>query len=256
MVVIGAVLIAAAAVLAVLAARAVRRYAAHRGIERVRPRALAAMRGEDVSLTGAAAPGPGGAAESRLARLPCVWHGHEVLRHYWPVESGPAADERERRADSIAEYASQEPFALVAPGEEGAAAPVLVDPADAEVVGADLALQRVVGRPEKGVKAPADDLLPRVKGRIWGLFRGETIEFEYREWLLRPGDPVAVSGRVELRDGRPVVTAPPDGRVRIERLGAAAGGPEAARSRRQALLFGGGTLASACAGLVMVLGAV
>ncbi|WP_017623111.1 GIDE domain-containing protein [Nocardiopsis chromatogenes] len=256
MVVIGAVLIAAAAVLAVLAVRAVRRYADQRGIERVRPRALAAMQGRTVSLTGEAVAGPDGAAESRLARLPCVWHGHEVLRHYWPVESDPGAGDGDRRADSIAEYACEEPFALVAPGEEGAGAPVLVDTAGAEVVGADLALQRVVGRPEKGVKAPADDLLPRVKGRIWGLFRGETIEFEYREWVLRPGDAVAVSGRVELRGGRPVVAAPPDGRVRIERLGAASGGPRAARCRRQALLLGGGTLASGFAGLLMVLGAV
>ncbi|WP_017538158.1 GIDE domain-containing protein [Nocardiopsis halophila] len=256
MVVIGAVLIAAAAVLAVLAARALRRYAEQRGLERVRPRALAAMRGEDVTVTGAAVAGPGGRDESPLARLACVWHGHEVLRHYWSVEADARTGERERRADPIADYTSEEPFALVAPGEEGTSGPVLVDPADAAVEGVELALQRVVGRPEKGVKAPADDLLPRVKGRISGLFRGETIEFEYREWLLAPGAPVAVSGRVELREGRPVIAAPPDGRVRIVRLGSADGAPEAARSRRQALLLGGGTLASACAGLLMVLGVV
>ncbi|GAB3479795.1 GIDE domain-containing protein [Nocardiopsis coralliicola] len=255
MLVVGAALIVLAAVLAVAALRAVRRYSAHRGIEGVRPRALAARVGEDVRVRGTAVPGPQGGSESRLARADCVWHGHEVLRHYWSPEPSGAEAVRERRADSIADYASAEVFSLVGASARAGGHPVLVDPSDAAVDGVDLALQRVVGRPQKGVRAPADDLLPRVKGRISGLFRGETIEFEYREWLIRPGTPVTVEGRVELRSGRPVIAAAPGGRLRITATETAPE-PAAARSGRRALLLGGTTLASATAGLALFLSAV
>lgn len=256
MLVIGAVLIVVAAVLAVPAVIALLRYTAHRDFERLRPRALAARDGEDVEVTGIAVAGPAGEEESRLARIPCVWHCHEVLRHYWTPAPDPRTGERERAYDPIAEYGEGTPFGLMGLGASAErAAAVLVDPADAAADGIDLALQRVVGRPQKGVRAPADDLLPRVKGRISGLFRGETIEFEYREWLIKSGTPVTVRGRVQVRDGRPFLTAPPDDKLRITRA-AEAPAQEAARSGRRALLLGGGTLASAGVGLLMVLGAV
>ncbi|MFW5415923.1 hypothetical protein J0910_04780 [Nocardiopsis sp. CNT-189] len=256
MLVIGAVLIVVAAVLAVPAVIALLRYTAHRDFERLRPRALVARDGQDIEVTGVAVAGPYGEDESRLARIACVWHCHEVLRHYWTPAPVPETGERERTYDSIAEYGEEVPFGLVGPGTpEDRAATVLVDPADAAADGIDLALQRVVGRPQKGVRAPADDLLPRVKGRISGLFRGETIEFEYREWLIKSGTPVTVRGRVQVRDGRPFLTAPPDDKLRITRTEQPPA-QEAAHSARKALLLGGGTLASVGVGLLMVLGAV
>ncbi|WP_338022768.1 GIDE domain-containing protein [Allosalinactinospora lopnorensis] len=177
---------------------------------------MATRAGEPITATGIAVPGPDGLVESRLARTDCVWHGHEVLRHYWSLPQNGV--ERERVCDPIADHASAELFGIVAPGRRAwKGGTVLVDPEGAELSGADMCLQRVVGRPQQGVPAPADDLLPRVKGRISGIFRGETIEFEYREWVIRPGAPIAVHGVVEMRDGRPVIVPPPGGRLRVER---------------------------------------
>ncbi|GAA3728115.1 hypothetical protein HDA32_000236 [Spinactinospora alkalitolerans] len=258
MLVIGIALLIGAAILAPLAFLALRRWLAQRAVAEVRPNALAAWAGRPVSLSGLAAPGPEGGIESRLAGTDCVWHGHEVLRHYWLWRTREDGGERERvrNCDSIADHGSADLFGIVgaAGAERRRGGAVLVDPDDAEVDGVHMCLQRVVGRPQRGVPAPADDLLNRVKGRISGIFRGETIEFEYREWVLRPGDPIVVHGRMELRDGRPVVTAPPDGRLRIE-----CGAPPESQPQNQranALLLSGGTLASACVGLLLTLSGV
>ncbi|MDT0304503.1 hypothetical protein [Streptomonospora wellingtoniae] len=255
MLVIGVALLLGSAVLAPLAIRALRRWLARRAADDVRPRDLAARVGSEVSVTGVAVPGPAGAAESRLARKECVWHGHEVLRHYWSLTEDSAGERvRVRACDSIADYGASDVFGVAGGAGAGRGRqPVLVDPEDAALSGADLCLQRVVGRPQRGVPAPADDLLPRVKGRISGLFRGETIEFEYREWILRPGDAVTVHGYVELRDGRPCLTAPPDGRLRIEHGGDSGGGSPERPPATDALLLGGGTVVSACAGLLLML---
>ncbi|MDA0565044.1 E3 ubiquitin ligase family protein [Streptomonospora sp. S1-112] len=254
LVIIGVALLLGALVLAPLAVRALRRWSHQRDLEQVRPRAFARRVGGLVTVSGVAVPGPAGPIESRLARHDCVWHGHEVLRHYWSLTQDAATGERVRvrDCDSIADYASTERFGIVAdPERPRDPMPLLVEPEDAALKGADLCLQRVVGRPQRGVPAPADDLLPRVKGRISGLFRGETIEFEYREWIIRPGEPVVVTGRLELREGHPVITAPQDGRLRIEH-GHPAEEPPAA-DRANALLLCGGALVSACAGLLLTL---
>ncbi|GAB3706071.1 GIDE domain-containing protein [Nocardiopsis oceani] len=215
--VIGVALLAIAAVLLPLTVIGMRRWLRQRGLAQLRPSALAARAGQRVTLTGAAAPGPGGPVESGLAGSECVWHGHEVLRHYRPLardRSDGAVSER--ACDSIADYASDELFGLVAEGRTGAAERIYVDPADSEPRDAELCLKRVVGRPQPGVAAAADDLLPRVRGRISGVFRGETIEFEYREWIIRSGARVRVTGQLEVRDGRVVLAAPKDGSLSIE----------------------------------------
>nr|WP_221308826.1 E3 ubiquitin ligase family protein [Nocardiopsis mwathae] len=254
MLAIGVVLLIGAAILAPLAFRAVRRWSLQRGIAEARPRALATCAGRLVTVSGTAVPGPGGVIESGLASAECVWHGHEVLRHYWALTRNAETTERdrERASDSIADYGSTELFGIVGPGSSGEDRPVLIDPEDAALSGAHMCLQRVVGRPQPGVPAPADDLLPRVKSRISGLFRGETIEFEYREWVLRPGDPIVVHGRLEIRDGRPVITAPLDGRLRIEQ---GTDRPEAPSAHRatDALLLSGSAVVTACTGVLLVL---
>jgi hypothetical protein len=215
--VIGSALLVAAAVLLPLTLIALRRWLRQRGLAQLRPGVLAAREGQRVTLTGVAAPGPDGPISSGLAGAECVWHGHEVLRHYWPLNRGPAEGAvRERACDSIADYGSEDLFGIVAEGRPGDGDRVFVDPGGAEPRGAELCLKRVVGRPQPGVASPADDLLPRVRGRISGVFRGETIEFEYREWVIRPGARIRVTGRVQVREGRVVLAAPEDGTLSIE----------------------------------------
>ncbi|GLU47390.1 hypothetical protein [Nocardiopsis ansamitocini] len=254
MLVIGTALLLGAAILVPLAYLAIRRANARRALAELRPSALVGMAGDDVTLSGVAVAGPNGVLESRLAGAVCVWHGHEVLRHFatWEERQG-AERERVMGNDSIADHTSPELFGVVV--SEGARPsrplPLLVDPEDAHVEGVHMCLQRVIGRPQRGVPAPADDLLGRVKGRISGIFRGETIEFEYREWVIRPGDRVTVRGRVELREGHPVLVAPRDGR-----LGIALGGTEEEAPPAGAaggVLLGAGAAAAGVAGLALVL---
>lgn len=215
--VIGVALLVLAVLVAPLAFVAVRRWRLQRGITRLRPAALATRAGQRMSVAGVAAPGPEGPIESGLAGIECVWHGHEVLRHYRPLARDVSEGAvREQACDSIADYGSEELFGLVVPGRSAGGDRLFIDPRDAESVNADMCLQRVVGRPQPGVAAQADDLLPRVRGRISGVFRGETLEFEYREWVIRPGDRIRVHGTLEVRGGRTVLTAPQDGRLRIE----------------------------------------
>nr|WP_218909187.1 E3 ubiquitin ligase family protein [Nocardiopsis sinuspersici] len=215
--VIGSALLVVAAVLLPLTVFALRRWLRQRGLARLRPGALAASEGRRVTLTGVTAPGPDGPVSSGLAGAECVWHGHEVLRHYWPLnrdlEEGAV---RERACDSIADYASEDLFGIVAEGSPGDADRVFVDPRGTDPQGVELCLKRLVGRPQPGVASPADDLLPRVRGRISGVFRGETIEFEYREWVIRPGARVRVTGQVQVRGGRVVLAAPEGGTLGIE----------------------------------------
>ncbi|WP_304452195.1 hypothetical protein [Nocardiopsis sp. YSL2] len=213
--VIGSALLIAAVVLLPLTVIGVRRWLRQRGVALLRPRSLAALEGQRVTLSGVAAPGPAGPITSGLAGAECVWHGHEVLRHYWPLNHD-GGTVRERACDPIAEYGGEELFGLVAEGDRADGDRVFVDPGEAETRGTELCLKRVVGRPQPGVAAAADDLLPRVRGRISGVFRGETIEFEYREWVIRPGARLRVSGRVQLRDGRVVLVAPEGGTLAIE----------------------------------------
>lgn len=255
MLAIGAVLLAGAAILALVAATVLRRRLLRRTLADVRPETMAPRTGDTLSVRGTAAPGPAGALESRLVSSECVWHGHEVRRHYWPLPRDVGeGDTVERTYDPIAEYGSSDPFGIVSPagGPRGRGRPVLVDPTDAEVTNPDMCLQRVVQRPQRGVPAPADDLLPRVQGQILGLFRGETIEFEYREWVIRPGTPITVHGTLEERGGALVLTAPSDGRLRVEQHNSDEA-PETRGSAVGVLLPGAAAVVAAIAGLALVL---
>ncbi|WP_028649952.1 GIDE domain-containing protein [Nocardiopsis sp. CNT312] len=249
---IGSVLLVAAAVLVPLTVVALRRWSRQRGLTLLRPAVLAAREGSRVTLTGVAAPGPAGPIESNLAGLECVWHGHEVLRHYWPLASGQAEGTvRERACDSIADHGSEELFGLVAAGMPQTSDRVFVDPSGSDPRGAELCLKRVVGRPQRGGTASSDDLLSRVRGRISGVFRGETIEFEYREWVIRPGERVRVSGEVRKRDGHVVLVAPDGGAVTIER-GAEDRPVHASPRRREALVLCAALAFCAIAGALLV----
>ena len=215
--VIGAALLAIAVALLPLTIKALRRWQRQRGLARLLPAVLAARQGQRVTLSGVAAPGPAGTIESGLAGVECVWHGHEVLRHYRPLARDKAEGQvDERTCDSIADYGSDDLFGLVAEGRPGNSDRIFVDPAGTEPKDAELCLKRLVGRPQPGVAAAADDLLPRVRGRISGIFRGETIEFEYREWVVRPGAPVRVTGRLRVRDGHVVLTGSDEAPLTIE----------------------------------------
>lgn len=215
--VIGLALLVAAVVLLPLTGIALRRWLRQRALAQLRPRALAARAGQRVTLTGTAAPGPDGLLASGLAGVECVWHGHEVLRHYRPLNREPAEGAVcERACDSIADYGSGELLGIVAEGRSDEGGRVFVDPGGTEPRDAELCLKRVVGRPQPGVASPADDLLPRVRGRISGVFRGETIEFEYREWVIRPGARVRVTGQIRVHEGRVVLAAPENGSLSIE----------------------------------------
>ena len=235
--VIGVALLAVAVVLLPLTVVGLRRWLRQRGLAQLLPSALVPLRGQRVTLTGVATAGPSGPIESGLAGAECVWHGHEVLRHYRPLVRDRAEGAvTERACDSIADYGSEELFGLVAEGRTGAVERVYVDPAGVEPRDPELCLKRLVGRPQPGVAAAADDLLPRVRGRISGVFRGETIEFEYREWIIRQGARVRVTGEVDVRDGRVVLVASEGAPLSVEH-GVEEGPARVSPRRREAILL-------------------
>ncbi|GAA1073069.1 hypothetical protein [Nocardiopsis metallicus] len=249
--VIGVALLVVAVVLLPLTVVGTRRWLRQRGLAQLLPSALAARQGQRVTLTGVAAPGPAGPIESGLAGSECVWHGHEVLRHYRPLARDQAEGSvSERACDSIADYGSGDLFGLVAEGRPGDAQRIYVDPEGAEPRDPELCLKRLVGRPQPGVAAAADDLLPRVRGRISGVFRGETIEFEYREWIIRPGARLRVSGELSVRDGRVVLVAPEGGSLGVEH-GVAERPARVSPRRREALLLLAAFAVCAIAGAVL-----
>jgi hypothetical protein len=251
--VIGSVLLVVALVLLPLTALALRRWRRQLGLVRLEPASLAARNGQRVTLTGIAAPGPAGAVSSGLAGVECVWHGHEVLRHYLPLQQEGAV--QERTCDSIADYGSDDLFGLVAEGRPADAQRIYVDPKGAEPRDPELCLKRLVGRPQPGVAAAADDLLPRVRGRISGVFRGETIEFEYREWVIRPGARLRVSGEIGVRDGRVVLVAPEGGSLGVEH-GVEERLARVSPRRREALLLLAAFAVCAIAGAVLTAAAL
>ena len=215
--VIGSVLLVVAMVLLPLTVITLRRRLYQRRPTLLGPSTLRAGEGRPVTLVGTAVPGPEGPLRSGLAEVECVWHGHEVLRHYRPLNRGNGDTEvRERACDTIADHRAEELFGLTTEGRTDDGDQIHVDPAGTEPVGAELCLKRLVGPPQPGSAQVVDYLLPRVRGRISGVFRGETIEFEYREWVIRPGSRLRVSGVLRKRNGRMVVAAPEDGSLTIE----------------------------------------
>ena len=253
MLVIGIALLASAAILAPMGFLAYRRWQHRHALATLCPRAFVALAGHNVTLHGRAATGPAGTVESRLAGVECVWHGHEVIRHYTTWRTVEETGERQQVLgdDRIADYSSPELFALIGPdGSPPSDQPILVDPEEADTTRVNLCLQRVVSRPQRGVPAPADDLLGRIKGRVSGIFRGETLEFEYRERAIRAGDPLIVRGRVELREGHPVLVAPEDGRLSIEHSTTAP--PPVPGPPVHALLLSGSALLPGIAGLLLL----
>ncbi|MBR8741833.1 GIDE domain-containing protein [Nocardiopsis sp. MG754419] len=248
--VIGLALLAIAVVLLPLALMGLRRWHRQRGFALLLPSALIEHEGSRVTLTGVTAPGPAGPLASGLAGVECVWHGHEVLRHYRPLARDQVEGQvSDRTCDSIADYGSEDLFGLVGEGRAADGQRIFVDPAGTAPQEAELCLKRKVGRPQPGVAAAADELLPRVRGRISGIFRGETIEFEYREWVIRPGAPVRVTGRVRTRDGRMVLVGSEEDPLIIEH-GVREGPARVAPRRTEAL-----SLTVAC-GLCAVVGVV
>ena len=161
-------------------------------------------------------PGPEG-PQVRAGRGRMCLARTRVLRHYRPLNRGNGDTEvRERACDTIADHRAEELFGLTTEGRADDGDQIHVDPAGTEPVGAELCLKRLVGPPQPGSAQVVDDLLPRVRGRISGVFRGGTIEFEYREWVIRPGSRLRVSGVLRKRNGRMVVAAPEDGSLTIE----------------------------------------
>ncbi|PRY00768.1 GIDE domain-containing protein [Allonocardiopsis opalescens] len=257
----GAALVIVAALVAPLAWTALRRWWREAARRRMAP---PPEPGVPAVLVGTAAPGPGGPVESRLAGVECVWHGHEVRRHYRtrpaprrrpahaetaerpdPSQGGEAPP-GELRWDSIAEFTSPDTFVLTGPFGR-----LLVDGREAVPDDALMCLQRVISRSAER-SGKGDDLLARVAGRISGVFRGETLEFEYLEWVVRPGEQLEVTGAVEERDGVPVLTAPPDGRLRFAAAPPAPHPPFGPADAVRAVGYGVTVVLTAAAGVTLL----
>ncbi|MQA97259.1 MAG: hypothetical protein GEV11_22435 [Streptosporangiales bacterium] len=133
-----------------------------------------------------------------LSETACVWHAHEVRRHYRP------SAEAEPVWDRIADHASGTAFTVVQGGRA-----VLVAPGKAWPDGASEVLSRRIGPPKRGERSPDADLMRRVNGRISGVFRGETLAFEYLEWAVPEGASLRVRGHIGEHQGHPALLLTP-----------------------------------------------
>lgn len=148
----------------------------------------------DIAEVSGIARAYGETQRSSLSDTPCVWHAHEVRRHYRP------APDAEPVWDSIADHTGDAAFTVVHRGR-----PVLVAPGGAWAEGSGEVLSRRIGPPKRGERSPDADLMRRVAGRISGVFRGETLAFEYLEWAVAEGTLVRVRGRVGEHQDQPAL---------------------------------------------------
>lgn len=150
-------------------------------------------------VVGAAHPRPEGLLNSQLSGTECVWHRHEVVRHYEHVHYRDGRRRVNKRKETVAEHTSWEGYAL----RDDQNALIGVDPNGT-----------APDRPEQVVSRfePHQPDGPNLFGlQLPRMFNsGGTIGYEYKEWVIRPGTRLYVLGEVHDKIG-PLVIGKPEG---------------------------------------------
>jgi len=203
---------------------------------------------ERVELSGTTAAGPGGLLTSPLSETPCVWHKHVVTRRYRKVSRDTKGDRQTSTAEErVTDEQSNDVFVLRdADGE------VLVKPSKGSMSGTRKSVSRFEesdGRGSGRLKIGGFEMsLPTTAD-------GDTLGYEYDEWVLLPDVRVFVAGEATDTGGGELVVRNPRGgdnlmvttRSEDEVIDAASSGVN------RNLLFAAGTAALAV--VLVVLGA-
>ncbi|MCP2168920.1 E3 ubiquitin ligase family protein [Goodfellowiella coeruleoviolacea] len=151
-------------------------------------------------VIGAAEPGPNGMLVSELSKTPCVWHRHEVKRRYRHVRyDSDGRRHTSQRSEKVADLTSDQP--ILVRDETGA---VLVHPSGLR----SDAMEQVVSRFEPHNAGGG----PSIFGfRLDNWNRDDTIGFEYKEWVVRPGVRLYVHGEASDQTGQLMFNRPQNG---------------------------------------------
>lgn len=149
-------------------------------------------------VVGGAFPRPEGLLVSHLSGTECVWHRHEVVRHYRHVHYNTNGRRQEsKRREGVAGHTSTEGYAL----RDGQGVLIGVDPNGT-----------APDRPEQVVSRfePYQPQGPNLFGvQLPKLFdTNNTIGYEYKEWVIRPGQQLYVLGEVHDKIGPLVIGKP------------------------------------------------
>jgi len=150
---------------------------------------------QQVELAGKAVAGPGGLLTSEMSKTSCVWHHHRVTRKYRKVSHDSKGNRQTSTAEEVVtENVTHDSFLL-----RDAEGDITLVPGD-EVDGARKALSEF----REGDR----DRVELFGFSFAGNNDGDTLGYEYEEWVLAPDTAIFVQGEVSDRDGTLRVTEP------------------------------------------------
>ncbi|EIE97490.1 E3 ubiquitin ligase family protein [Saccharomonospora glauca] len=151
-------------------------------------------------VVGAAHPRPEGPLTAELSKVECVWYRYRIDRHYEVIEYRDGKRYRRKRTERVAEHTSHEGYALI--DDEGRT--IGVDPNGTNPDGVEQTVSRF--EPHRGQQGSIELFgikLPALFGR-----GDSTIGYDYKEWVIRPGQRLYILGEVHDRIGPLVIGKP------------------------------------------------
>jgi hypothetical protein len=153
-------------------------------------------------VVGAAHPRPEGPLTAELSKTECVWYRYRIDRHYEVIEYRDGKRHRRKRTERVAEHTSHQGYAVI--DNEGRT--IGVDPNGTNPDGVEQTVSRF--EPHHDDRGGVDLFgirLPALFGRS-----DSTIGYDYKEWVIRPGQRLYILGEVHDRIGPLVIGKPAD----------------------------------------------
>ncbi|GAB3295332.1 hypothetical protein GCM10027563_36630 [Parasphingorhabdus pacifica] len=148
-------------------------------------------------VVGSAHPRPEGVLVSQLSGTECVWHRHEVVRHYEHVHYRNGRRRVKRRKETVAGHTSWEGYAI----RDDQNVLIGLDPNGTAPDRPEQVLDRYEPHRPDGPSLFGVQL-PRM------FDSSGTIGYQYNEWVIRPGTRLYVLGEVHDKIGPLVIGNP------------------------------------------------
>lgn len=154
-------------------------------------------------VVGAAHPSPQGPLTAELSKTECVWYRYRIDRQYEVIEYRDGKRYRRKRTERVAEHTSSQGYAVI----DEAGRTIGVDPNGTNPDGVEQTVSRF--EPHRGNSGGVELFgfkLPAMLGR-----GDSTIGYDYKEWVIRPGQRLYILGEVHDRIGPLVIGKPAQG---------------------------------------------
>lgn len=156
-------------------------------------------------VVGAAHPRPEGPLVSEISKTECVWYRYEVRRQYERVEYRDGRRRYSKHTEKVTEHTSYDGYALI--DEQGRT--IGVDPNGTKPEGVEQTVNRF--EPASGGGSQEFALFGIQLPNFLNSGQNSTIGFEYREWVIRPGQRMYILGEVHDKIGPLVIGKPEQG---------------------------------------------